>query len=116
MKIFKDLKELSEGPKVIFEDFLRYSKDFPIPNECFQDLYGGDVILIESPEELLDLTDVPCDMDVAYLTGNLEYMVVSLYTSDTGGALFVIPKRLYEKSTLLLMSLVLTHSELLIND
>jgi len=99
-------------------------KDYDVENDDFDELLGGLVYVVETPEDLKEIStmqenketgewrslfEVPSSYDIAHFVGpNREYVLIALIVCNEGGPSFFIPKEVYEKCPNVTESIKLT--------
>jgi hypothetical protein len=114
MKEYKNYEELKEAPEEVFNHMalMEDHPDSPPPNVNFEEWWGGNIYLLESEEELDNIsTTITTDDDSRWKTiretadsfddcrllrsGN--YVVIFTATTDAGGPTYFIPKVIVDK-------------------
>jgi hypothetical protein len=94
MKVFKNLKEMSDAPKemidehnnIVFEDDL---------NGEFMMIFGGHWFLIESKEDLESIAEGPYDI----VEWKNDYLMVVVINNNSGGPCYFIPRDIVKGSS-----------------
>jgi hypothetical protein len=141
MQKFKNLGELKSAPMSIYSEMEALmnqigeslNKTGMLKSELtaemighldFMTYLGGDVFIVE--EEYDDLDDIilfdhsiseragPCD--IAIILPTFDYAMLVVMSSDEGGATYFIPQEIYENNTNVLLSIILTNPQNIINS
>jgi len=131
MKIYRNFKELEFAPKPIYNRMCELEEaggNFDLPTVDFMEWYGGDVHLIEKPEDLKEiklygelsdkdenewasLDERPGVFDICNWISSNDYVEIYMTTSDAGGPVFFIPKEIAEEQPNVLESINLSRGE-----
>jgi len=128
MKVYKDFNELKNGPSEVFEYIKGLDDNYEIHNHSFMDWYGGNIHVIETKEDLREITiygkfsesnpdewetlaDVAGCFEICEFLPTGTYVNIYTTTSDAGGPTYFIPFEIAIKCPTVLESIELSKGE-----
>jgi hypothetical protein len=126
MKEFKTAEELMEFNQLVGDRYLEIMVDY-LPYETvenigkypFNEVFGGNVFVVESPEDLREirtvnrtsLAEAPAVFDICQWYFNFTFVEVFLATNNAGGNTYLIPDDIANNSENVLKSIGLTEED-----
>lgn len=128
MRQYRNFEELMAAPSAVLRFFLdmeNFPEEAPLTKESFMLWYGGDVFVVETDEDLKEIStsiadsperwksvdEVADSFDQARWLPDESYVVLFMAWNDSGGPSYFVPKEIAERHPTVLESIRLSEMQ-----